>query len=98
VVQFELCALGSWVIGANMQCKLSIALQLEVAHHFVEGCAGERARRFEQPATFGTTKTPKMRLLNPHQLPAHGLSLRPNAVRPHAWHPLAVRGRSILLS
>ena len=59
-----------------MQCKLSVALQLEVAHHFIERCAGERSRRFEPPATFGATKTPKTRLLNPHQLSAHGCLCR----------------------
>lgn len=61
----------SWVIGANMQCKFSVALQLEVAHHFVERCAGERAGRFEPPATFGATKTLKTLLLNPYQFSAH---------------------------
>ena len=60
------------VIGANMGCKLFVALQLEVAHHFIEGCAGGRTGRSEPPATFGATKTPKMGLLNPYQFPAHG--------------------------
>jgi hypothetical protein len=60
------------VIGADMGCKLFVALQLEVAHHFIERCAGGCTRRFEPPATCGTTKTPKTLLLNPHQLPAHG--------------------------
>ena len=50
-----------------MQCKLFVALQLEVAHHFIERCAGERTRRLEPPATFGATKTPKTLLLNPVQ-------------------------------
>jgi hypothetical protein len=59
-----------------MQCKFSVALQLEVAHHFIERCAGERARRFEPPATFGAAKTLKTLLLNPHQLPAHGCQCR----------------------
>jgi hypothetical protein len=63
-------ALG--VIGANMQCELFVALQLKVAHHFIERCPGERTRRFEPPATFGATKTSKTLLLNPYQLPAHG--------------------------
>src|ERR1700694_4981946 len=75
-VQFESlrgCVLASWVIGANMECKLFVALQLEVAHHFIERCAGQRTRRFEPPVTFGATKTAKMPLLNPYQLPAHGL-------------------------
>jgi len=52
--------------------KLFVALQLEVAHHFIERCAGGRTRRFEPPATFGATKTPKTLLLNPYQRPAHG--------------------------
>jgi hypothetical protein len=60
------------VIGANMGCKLFVALRLEVAHHFIEGTAGWRSRSFKPPATFGTTETPKTLLLNPHQLPPHG--------------------------
>ena len=60
------------VIGANMQSKLFVSLQLEVAHHFVERLAGGRIRGFEPPATFRATKTPKPRLINPYQLPAHG--------------------------
>ena len=79
VVRFELfgvCALDSWVIGANMQRKLFVALQLEVAHHFIERCAPGRTRSFEPPATLGATKTPKMLLLNPYQLPAHSLLCR----------------------
>jgi len=55
-----------------MQCKLCVALQLKVSHHFIERFAGERTRRLEPPATFGATKTPKTLLLNPYQLPAHG--------------------------
>ena len=52
--------------------KLFVALQLEVSHHFIERRAGRRSSRLEPPATIRTTKTPKMRLINPHQLPAHG--------------------------
>jgi hypothetical protein len=92
VVRFELlrvCALGSWVIGANMQRKLFVALQLEVAHHFVERGAGRRTRRFEAPATFGATKPPKTLLVNPHQFPAHGLLCRcaPSPSDPRACSP-----------
>ena len=75
VVRFELfrvCALGSWVIGANMRCKLLVALPLEVAHHFIERCASGCTRRFEPPVTFGTPETAKTLLFNPHQVPAHG--------------------------
>ena len=60
------------VMGANMGGKLLVALQLEVAHHFIERCAGGCPRRPESPATFGATKTAKTFLLNPYQLPAHG--------------------------
>jgi hypothetical protein len=55
VVRFELFrvfALGSRVIGANMQCKLFVPLQLEVAHHFIKRSAGDPIRGFEPPATF----------------------------------------------
>jgi hypothetical protein len=62
-------------IGANMQGKLFVALQLEVAHHFIEGRAGGRTRRLEPPATFGATKTPKTLLFNPYQLPTHGAEI-----------------------
>ncbi len=54
-----------------MGCKLLVALRLEGAHHFIERCASGRSRGFEPPATFGTTKTPKTLLFNPHQFPAH---------------------------
>jgi hypothetical protein len=52
--------------------KLRVALQLKVAHHFIERCASGRTRRFEAPVTLGATKTPKTPLLNPHEIPAHG--------------------------
>jgi hypothetical protein len=55
-----------------MQCKLFVALRLEVAHHFIERCAKERTRRLEPPLAFRTTKTPKMLVLNPYQLLVHG--------------------------
>jgi hypothetical protein len=55
-----------------MECKLLVALQLEVARHFIERFSGGRARRFESPATFGATKTPKTLLVDPYQPPAHG--------------------------
>jgi len=73
---FRVCARGSWVIGANMQCKLFVALQLEVAHHFIEGCAAGRSGRHEPPATLGATKTSETLLLNPYQLPPHGILCR----------------------
>jgi hypothetical protein len=60
------------VIGANMGRKLFVELQPEAELHFLERCAGGRIRRFEPPATFGATKPPKTRLLDPHHLPPHG--------------------------
>ena len=68
----EFLLLALWVIGANMRCKFFVALQLEVAHHFIERCPGGRTRGLEPPVTFGATKTPKTLLLNPYQLPVHG--------------------------
>ena len=53
--------------------KFFVALQLEVAHHFIETCAWGRTGGFELPATFRATKTHKTLLLNPIQLPAHAL-------------------------
>jgi hypothetical protein len=73
----ELCALGSWVIDANMQFELFVSLQLEVAHHFIERCARERSRRFKPPSTLGATKTPKTLLVNPYQVPDHGTKRSP---------------------
>jgi hypothetical protein len=64
------------VIGANMGRKLFVALRLEVAHHFIEGCAGGHIKRIESPSTLGAAKTPKTLLLNPYQLPAHGRRCR----------------------
>jgi hypothetical protein len=81
-----------------MGCKLFVALQLEVVHHFIERFASGRARRVEDPGTFGATKTSKTLLFNPHQFAAQGRLCRcaPFAVRLHAWYPLAVEGRNVV--
>jgi hypothetical protein len=60
------------VIDANMGFKLFVALQLEVARHFIERFALRSTRRFEPPSTFGATKTPKTWQLDPYQRPAQG--------------------------
>jgi len=52
--------------------KFLVPLQLEVAQHFREGRAGGRSGRFEPPAAFGATKTPKTLRIDPYHLPAHG--------------------------
>jgi hypothetical protein len=82
-----------------MQCKLLVALQLEVVHHFIERCAGGRTSRVEPPATFRATKTAKTLLFNPHQFPAHDRLCRcaPSPSGPMAWYALAVKGRNILV-
>src|SRR5271165_1248736 len=59
-----------------MQTEFFIALQLEVTHHFIERCAGGRAKRFVPPATLGATKPPKLLLINPDQSSAHGRRCR----------------------
>ncbi len=66
------------VIGANVGFKLFVALQLEVAHHFMERFAFRGTGGFEPPSTFGATKTLKTLPLNPYQLPAHGCLYRAN--------------------
>jgi len=63
------------VIGANMQCELSVALQLKVPHHFIERLPSGSARRLEDPGAVGTTKTPKSLSFNPYQIPIHGRSV-----------------------
>ncbi|MGA7560568.1 MAG: hypothetical protein WCF61_19015 [Terriglobales bacterium] len=40
------------VIGAKMGFKLFVALQLEVAHHFVERSTDGHTRSLESPPTF----------------------------------------------
>jgi len=64
------------VIGPNMGFKLFVALQLEVAHDFIERFAFRSTGRFEPPSTFGATKTPKTLQINPYQLPALSLPQR----------------------
>ena len=97
VVRFELCrvcALASWMIGANVQCKLFVALQLEVVHHFIERWADGRSSGDETPVTFRATKTPKPLLLNPDQLPAHGLLFRCAPSLSDCTKPFTRSGRS----
>ena len=55
-----------------MGSKLFVEPQPEVEFHFFERCSGGRIRSFEPPATFGATKPPKTRLLDPYHLPRHG--------------------------
>ncbi len=56
----------SRVIGANMQGKLFVALQLKVG----------RASRVEDPGAFGATKATKTLLFDPYQLPMPALVAR----------------------
>ena len=73
-----------------MGCKLLVAPQLEDAHQLIERCGSGHTRGFEPPATFGTTKTPKTLLFNPHQCPAHGRLCRRAPTLPEhmpAWYP-----------
>ena len=64
-------ALVCRVIGANMRRKLPVALRLEIPHHFIKRLARGRARRVEDPRTFGATETPKTLPFDPYQLPSH---------------------------
>src|SRR6202158_4654304 len=59
-----------------MQRKLLVALQLKVAHRFIERLANGRARRVKDPGAFGATPTAQTWLFNPYQLPTHGCPCR----------------------
>ena len=61
-------AFGSWAIGANMQLKLLVALQLEVPLRFIQRLASGRARRVEDPGAFGATPTAKTVMFDPYEL------------------------------
>jgi hypothetical protein len=88
------CASG--VVGTNMQGKLLVALQFEVAHHFSEGAAGGCARRVEDPSAFGATKALKTRLVNPYELSIHGGLSAPMWCDRTPRFPLAVKRRNAL--
>lgn len=62
----------SEAVGAIVGGKFFVTLQLEIAYHLAERCAGGHIGRLEPPAAFGATETVKTLLLDPYQLPAHG--------------------------
>jgi hypothetical protein len=59
-----------------MQGEFLVTLQLEVAHHFIKRFARGRARRDEDPGTFGASETPKTLMFDPYQLSSHGAPRR----------------------
>ena len=66
--------LASGVFGASVRSKRFVALHFIVPHHFIEGFAGGRLRRVEDPSAFGATPTPKTLPFNPYLLPAHAFT------------------------
>jgi hypothetical protein len=54
-----------------MRCKLFVALQLEVPHHFIERLTRGRSRRIKPPGALRATKTAKTRLFDPYKLAGH---------------------------
>ena len=62
---------GSRVIGAEVRCKLLVALQLEVSHHFVEGFPRRRRRRIKTPGAFRASKTTKTLFFDPYNVAGH---------------------------
>jgi hypothetical protein len=87
-----------------MGFKLFVALQLEVAHHFIERFAFRSTGGFEPPSTFGATKTLKTLQLNPYQLPAHRCLCRANeyqraviAIKDRSLHTPILMGLSGIL-
>jgi hypothetical protein len=65
-------SLAFWVNGANVQFERLVPLRLKVLHHFIERVTARGARGVEDPGALGASKTPKVGLLNPYQLPVHG--------------------------
>jgi hypothetical protein len=59
------------VIGANMGCKLFVALQLEVPHHFIKRFTRGPGRRIKPPAAFRASKTVKAPFFDPYKLARH---------------------------
>ena len=56
------------VFGANMGCKLFVALRLEVPHHFIKGIADGRAGGLEDPGACGATETLETAFFDPYEL------------------------------
>jgi hypothetical protein len=54
-----------------MGCKLFVALQLEIPHHFIERFARGRGRRIKPPRAFRASKTAKTPFFDPHKLAGH---------------------------
>ena len=82
------------VFGANMGCKLLVALQLKVPHHFIERFASGRAGRFEDPGAFGAAPTAKTLSYDPYQLSAHS-RLCPHRRPPRVCYSPVFRGEAL---
>ena len=70
--------LASGVLGANMGCKRTVALQFTVPHHFIKGIARGRVRIGEHPRAFGAAPTRKMVLFDPNELAYRHRNHEPN--------------------
>jgi hypothetical protein len=87
------------VIGANMGCKLFVALQLEVPYHFIERFTRGRSRRIKPPGAFRTSKTEKTPFFDPYKLAGHPsikVGLRQSGLLPRAY--LTVNMSTLLLN
>jgi hypothetical protein len=51
-----------------MGCKLFVALQLEVPHHFIERFPRGRRRRIKPPGAFRASKTTKTLFFDPYNV------------------------------
>ena len=63
--------LQPWVPGAQMRCKLPVALPLVVLLHIIYRAAGGHTQRVELPCAFGTSPTLEALCFNPHHLSTH---------------------------
>lgn len=76
--------LGPRVFGANMGCKIFIALILVLLHHFIERFPGGRSRRIKHPNAFGATPPLRTLSFGPYQFAPHGLHCTPRIWRGYA--------------
>jgi hypothetical protein len=70
ITQFVLGGnLVSWMIGANVRCKVSVPSGHKVSHHFIHRFANGWTGRDKYPRAIGTA--PTLNMLYPNHLAGH---------------------------
>ena len=88
--------LHPWVPGAQMRCKLPVALPLVVLLHFIYRAAGGHTRRLELPCAFGTSPTLEALCFNPHHLSTHCVITSDAIYEERDGNPQVIAPRSFL--